>query len=214
MNRHAWKVLAFLAAVVPAAVALAMGGDHPTDHPVGGQAGWSAGLRELVNTPGRVGGFFVNASDFFYFRGDAKAFNAWLESYAALQDTPLRLVLHPGRSDDRRPWSKDGEKRLPVDWCLDVINRQWSRDAIEEKKPVKPGYDVTVHLFLGGQVGLEDLDVPLAVGVESAGEVERFVAQHQAMQTLLKTSTPAPPAEPSPRPAQAEPRPAQAEPRP
>ena len=92
-----------LALAVCAATALGLGSDHPADQPVTGQNGWPAGLAELLNAGGRVGGFFVNASDWFFFQGDAKAFNAWLEKYAALKDTPLRLVLHPGRATERRP---------------------------------------------------------------------------------------------------------------
>ena len=185
MVRTRFLVPASLLVLAAAAtIALGLGADHPADRPVGGSSGWPPALLDLVNSKGRVGGYFVNQFDSFFFQGDAKALAAWLERYAALPDTPLRLVLHPGRGDDRRPWSKPDEKRLPVDWRFDVNNRQWTREAIEEKKPVKPGYDVTVHVFLGGQVGLEDLDVPLAVSVESGGEVEEFIAHHQAKQSL------------------------------
>lgn len=187
-------------------VALGLGADHPADRPVVGQNDWPAGLAELLNADGRVGGFFVNASDWFFFQGDAKTFNAWLAKYATLKDTPLRLVLHPGRGTDRRPWSKEGETRLPVDWQVDVINRQWTREAIEEKQPVKAGHDVTVHVFLGGQVRLDDLDVPLDVEVRSGGEIEEFVAHHAAKQSLEKTPSRAPetaPAQPKDAPAPA-----------
>ncbi len=169
-----------------AALALALGADHPADHPVGGSSGWPAGLLELLNSKGRVGGYFVNQFDSFFFQGDPKAFGAWLQQYTTIPDTPLRLVLHPGRGNDSRPWSKPDEKRLPVDWRVDISNRQWTREAIIDKKPVKPGYDVTVHVFLGGQIGLEGLDVPLAVSVESGGEIEEFIAHHQAKQSLTK----------------------------
>jgi len=57
--------------------------------------------------------------------------------------------------------------------------------ADEQKKPVKPGYDATVHLGLAGNVPLESLTVPLSVNVESGGEIERFVAQHEPMQSLV-----------------------------
>ncbi len=184
-----------LALAACVATALGLGSDIPAEHPVGAQDGWPAGLADLLNSGGRVGGFFVNANDWFFFQGDAKAFNAWLEKYAALKDTPLQLVLHPGRTTDRRPWSKEGEARLPVDWQVDVINRQWTYEAIDEKHPVKPGHDVTVHVFLGGQVGLDDLDVPLGVSVESGGEIEEFVVHHQAKQSLgRRDARPKPPA--------------------
>ncbi len=194
-----------LALAVCAATALGLGADHPADQPVGGSSGWPPALLDLVNSKGRVGGFFVNANDWFFFQGDAKAFNAWLEKYAALKDTPLRLVLHPSRATDRRPWSKEGEARLPVDWQVDVINREGMRVGFQEK-PVKAGYDVTVHVFLGGQVGLDDLDVPLGVSVESGGEIEEFVVHHQAKQGLGKTPSQAPekpPAQPKDAPAPA-----------
>ena len=179
-------LVAGLALAVCVATALGLGADHPADQPVGGSSGWPPALLDLVNSKGRVGGYFVNQFDSFFFQGDAKAFAAWLERYTALPDTPLRLVLHPGRGDDRRPWSKPDDKRLPVDWQVDINNRQWTREAMEEKQPVKPGHDVTVHVFLGGQVGLGDLDVPLGVEVQSGGEIEEFVAHHQAKQSLPK----------------------------
>lgn len=194
MVRPRFLVPASLLVMATAAtIALALGADHPADHPVGGSSGWPPALLDLVNSKGRVGGYFVNQFDSFFFQGDTKALAAWLERYAALPDTPLRLVLHPGRGDDRRPWSKPDEKRLPVDWRVDVNNRQWTREAVEEKKPVKPGYDVTVHVFLGGTVGLADLDVPLAVNIESGGEIEEFIAHHAAKQSLPKAVPEAPP---------------------
>jgi hypothetical protein len=187
MVRTRFVVPASLLALAAAAtIVLALGADHPADQPVGGSSDWPPAFLDLVNSKGRVGGYFVNQFDSLFFQGDPKAFSAWLQQYAALADTPLRLVLHPGRGNDGRPWSKPDEKRLPVDWRIDINNRQWTREAMVEKKPVKPGYDVTVHVFLGGQVGLEDLDVPLGVSVESGGEIEEFIAHHQAKQSLTK----------------------------
>jgi hypothetical protein len=51
-------------------------------------------------------------------------------------------------------------------------------------KPPPP--TVVIEVYVGGQVGLEDLDVPLAVSVESGGEIEEFIAHHQAKQSLTK----------------------------
>jgi len=164
-------------------LALALGADHPKEQPVSGNEGWPTGLVELLNYKARCGGFFVNADDYFYFRADTKTFNAFLKQYAALEGPNHRLVLHPGRGTNRRPWGNDDPK--PVDWRVDVVNRAWRAAGTKDKKDLPTGHEVTIHLWLGGNVPLADLDVPLTVAVESGREIETFVADHEAKQSLL-----------------------------
>jgi hypothetical protein len=176
--------LAVLTVTASGTVALARGADHRTDYPVHGHDGWPKGLKELMNVKGRVGGYMINADDYFYFSGDAKAFNAFLAQYAAIGEAH-RLILHPGQGLDKRPWSKKDLK--PIDWFVEVTNRAWRAiGRRKENEPPPKGYAVTVHLWVGGNVGLETLHVPLNVTVKSSGEIERFVAEHETKQSLVR----------------------------
>jgi len=159
--------------------ALGLGADHPNDRPVQHKE-WPDGLAEIINAYPRVCGFFINASDWFYFKGDTKAFNAVLAAYAKLEDTPLKLVLHPGRCRAKAPWDKD--EGSPGEWSIAVIRRGW---GAPKAGPGETGnYVVTVNLWLGGDVALDGLDVPLNVDVASGREIETFVVDHQAKQSL------------------------------
>lgn len=153
--------------------------EYPPGRPVGRASYWPEGLGQLVDRENRVHGFFVNASDFFYFTGDVNAFNEFLEQYAMLKDTPLRLVLHAGRGMAGSPWDED--KEIPFEWQVSAFGWGWP----EEKYPEVPATDETesvvmMDLWLGGRVELDEVKVPLNVEVKSGGEIERFTATHEA----------------------------------
>ena len=197
------KMPAVLAAVVAlwgcAALALNEISLYPKGEPVGGVSDWPEGLKELVNIDDRVGGYAIQSDtlggypsysdDVFYFRGDAKAFAKFLDQYAKLKDTPLRLVLHPGRGMNLKPGDSKGD---PIDWSLTVWSRAWHEIPETGKTPVQKGYDITVDLYLGGNIDLKDLEVPLEIEVQSGGEIEQFIAHHQAKQSLVKPGPQAP----------------------
>ena len=48
-------------------VAMGLGADHPPGQPVFGTDAWPKGLAELVNSPLRVHGYFVNEIDVLFF---------------------------------------------------------------------------------------------------------------------------------------------------
>ncbi len=101
MNRRFPIALAAILAVAAfAAIAFAWAGEHRKDLRLTGGDGWPDGLADLVNYDGRVRGFFINTSDYFFYAGEAKALNTFLERYAALKGVPLTLVLHPGRGEE------------------------------------------------------------------------------------------------------------------
>ena len=180
MKRQAGGLtLGCIAVAACCTVAWALGGSHRNDQPYSHNE-WPAGLTDIVNTKGRVCGFFVNANDYFFFKADSKAFNGILAAYGKLKDTPLLLTLHAGRGTAREPWDKD--KSVPCEWSVYIQRRGW---GAPEAKPGETGkYVVALHLWLGGDVTLEELDVPLNVEVHSGGEIERFVAEHEAKQSL------------------------------
>ena len=146
----------------------AMGGDHPPG-PVHAQDGWPAGLVELLNREERVNGIWVNANDFFYFASDTEVFNECLQHYAALKNTPHRLVLHPGVG---LTGSLGDERDIPFEWEVRVM--RWHEDPSEVPTLV------TMELWLGGLVQLDKINVPLNVEVKSGGEIAKFIVEHKA----------------------------------
>ena len=199
MERQAVRlILSCIAMAACCTVALALGASHANDQTCSNKE-WPAGLSDTVNTKARVCGFFVNANDWFYFKGDTKAFNSVLAAYGKLKDTPLLLVLHPGRGTAREPWDK-GEG-TPCEWSIEVIRRGW---GAPKAKPGETGKCVvTIHLWLGGDVALDGIDIPLNVNLRSGAEIEKFVAEHEAKQSLVPKEAGAkkpPPATPPGKP--------------
>lgn len=158
-------MLVILAHSVPA---FARGGSHRPG-PVHAQDDWPTGLVELLNRGGRVNGNFINANDFFFFAGDSEAFNAFIKQYATLKNTPLRLILHSGVG---MTGSLSGEQNIPFEWKVSA--ERWHDD------PSGAPTLVTMELRLGGLVQLDKIKIPPDVEVKSGGEIEKFVAGHEA----------------------------------
>ena len=182
MSRNTFIVVA-MAAAVAAACSVATGwgmrfGAGPLSH----SDGWPDGLLDLCNRTSRVDGYWVNANAWCHFAGDAKAFNAFLNRYASLKTTPLRLILHPGPRRSNDGWTAD--KIVPSNWMLSILRRGWG--APELKAGETGEYVITLHLWLGDRIALQDLDVPLNVNVESSREIDRFIADHVAKQSLIR----------------------------
>jgi hypothetical protein len=180
-------ILALLTVRTPAwgiAVVLYRAGERVRPGP-----GWSKALTDLVNSPGRVDGFgLMNGRRSYYYAGDAKAFAGFLERYTALQGTPLRLVLHAGRTDQTDPRSPKTKPKVIFDWQLRVVSRWRPRSGGRTRnyKPRRiPPPAVSLEVYLGGQGGLDDVDVPLNVNVASGAEIDRFVAEHETKQSLV-----------------------------
>ena len=124
MRRVILFALALSLFSVTASEVLAVGGDHPAgkiaqDY----NKEWPTGLPDLINSGDRVWGHWVNQGDFFYYRGDAGAFNKFLASYGKLPNTPLAVVLHAGAKPLTGPLG--GEQKTPYDWQVEVMRRGW-----------------------------------------------------------------------------------------
>ena len=176
-------------------------GHHPPGVPVAGSPDWPEGTKELVNREGRISGYWSDGfgarTDSLFFAGDTDAFNEFVAQYAMLKDTPLTLVLHPGRGLPRSPWDKE----IPFEWKVHILHLDPYPAAPEAATPVgeldirslivpeEARTDVvTVNLYLGGQVELDKVKVPLNVEVKSGGEIEQFIAAHQARQQAQNLS--------------------------
>jgi hypothetical protein len=173
------KARACLAVLIPLVLAtpeaLGLGADH-SPGPLGPNPAWPRGFLELVNRAERAHGFFVNATDVFYYSGDTQALNQFLEAYARLPGASLKVIIHPGAKNASSPWDKrdNRERNLPIQWSL--------RSVIggDNEADVKAGRLSTyVDLWLGSRIRLEDVRIPANVEAASGGEIERFVADRQ-----------------------------------
>ena len=182
MNKKMFGLIAALVMLAWVQPAFSMGGEYGKGDPKSPswKLQWPVGVKELVNGENRVGGFWINSNDWFYFAGDTDSFNNFLEQYSKLQDTPLTLVLHAGKA---LPGTLgDKETATIPDWQVSIIDNAWTREAMKDKVLPKTQYTVTVNLWLGGQVDLKGLKVPNSIEVKSGGEIENFVAQHKTKQ--------------------------------
>lgn len=118
--------------------AFGLGSDYPADRPVKLDKA-PPGLNELINDKGRVGGYFVNGDDRFFFSGDTAAFGAFLKHYGSVE--PIaghRLTIHNGPGRAKSPWD-EGEGK-PCDWMLEVALISWRQghDAEVYRDPAPP----------------------------------------------------------------------------
>lgn len=181
MNRIIVSLAIALIAVVLSGPAFPMGGEHPAGFPMGQHPDWPAGLANVLGVPGRVYGYWVNANDWFFYSGDTGDFNRFIMTYAELKDTPLTLVLHTGKGQTGRLGSQ--EDKIEYDWEVKVFRRGWHPEAPPDPTTEKPGYVVAVEAWLGGEIELSKLSVPLNIKVTSEKKTEqisRFVTEHES----------------------------------
>jgi hypothetical protein len=168
-----------------AATAVLIMQEHPPGTTMPWSPDWPEGLKELVNAEGRVRGYSecgIVDSTHAYFAGAPQDFNSFLARYAQLKDTPLALVLHAGRGMTRS--ISDEEQQVPFDWQI-TVSRLKEAGGGEGHR-----YVATVDLWLGGQVGLEEIEVPLNLEVRSGGELEAFIEAHEAKRQGQETPGP------------------------
>ncbi len=124
---------------------------------------WSKGLGALVNSTNRVHGFFVNAEDIFFFRGDAATFETFLNDYSRIAGvTKHQVVLHDGAGEAKSPWAKTGQ---PCDWSLYACPQAWLDPFNTHKPSVATNYVITVNFWTGGKIPFEKIKVPSNVEV-------------------------------------------------
>jgi len=142
---------------------------------------WPAGLKELIHLEGRVYGriFQMDAPSCkgvsHYYVGDYESFNWFLKQYAKVKPAPLTLILHPRVGAVSRVAGKEG--RILFDWQIQITT---ARSLKKETENEKQKYKVTVDLWIGGNVDMGKIEVPLNIELKSGGEIEKFVAAHQA----------------------------------
>jgi hypothetical protein len=147
------------------------------------------GVSELVKLFPWVNAYFMNVSDHYCFAGDAKSFNQFMKQYASVQDTEHTLILHAGREMTGPIGAKE---TIPVDWRVSVhkvVKGMWHhRGKVHAEDPEHP-YVVDVHLWLGGAIPLDHIEVPGEVTVISGGEIEEFISEHKRQRQRSREKT-------------------------
>lgn len=155
--------------------------EHP-DGPITGNPDWPKGLAELINQESRFYGYFINADDYFFFRGDTEEFNKFLKEYTELEGFPHILVIHPGRGIENRLGS---EEKFEFDWELKALRWGWDAYVSEELKD-EVDCLVILHVWLGSGIDLEEIEVPLHINLKSSREIEKFIEEHKFKQRESK----------------------------
>ena len=175
MKRFIFIYLVFV--LFPFSRVWALGGEHimgPNGKFVDYSPFWPPEFVDLVNSGGCFDGFWINANDWFFFRGDAKTFNEFLKAYGSLKNTPLQVIIHAGSERPGLPWDSSRPTSL-YNWQLEILKRGWGVPKIPNKPEEK--YIVTVNLWIDKQIKLSDVIVPETIQLKSAGEIEQFIAQ-------------------------------------
>ncbi len=161
------------AALTWCAQAFPLMGEHMAGFPVGRNPQWPEGLADVLNSPGRVYGFFDNFLDLYFFAGDTDDFNDLLKRYSKVEGIPLKLVLHQGQGKT----GTFGRDQIPFDYELAMSF--W----IQHGKPV---CSAAVGLWVGGEVELDKVEVPpnvvveTTVNLEDHQEIARFISDQKA----------------------------------
>lgn len=177
MKKQGVWFVALVLMLTGAQAASAMGGTHGKGAPKKpvSVSTWPKGVAGLANREDRTGGYWINASDWFYYAGDAKAFNEFLQQYAKVQGTPRILVLGgvKGLAGAFGSAAATGH-----DWELSVAG--WGQAS------------ATVTLPLEGRIRLKDIHVPANIQVVFVGEpnreVETFLAERNVKQGQVKNA--------------------------
>lgn len=132
-------------------------------------------ILSLMNFPGRVygdHGFFGGNGNFenLYFRGGAQVFNRFLDQYSHLKIKSFFLTIHVGRPIVQGTFGVKPEKEIRYDW-------QYYRWIPDDKDQLET---VSVDIWIGGNIRLDEIKVPANIELRSGGEIEKFVADHEA----------------------------------
>ena len=143
--------------------AFGMGSDHKKgDLPP--HDGWPVGTYEAVNLPCRVHGYWINSSDTLFYKDGNAVLEEMLQKLGSIQGLTVRVILHPSKVIAKSPWSK--EVLDSADWTVTISGKE----AITQIQN-----QVTVDIWLGGNVSLDDLKIPQDIDVKSGNEIEAYI---------------------------------------
>jgi len=164
MSRVAFPFL--LSLLLAPASCFGFGMDHKSgDLPL--RDSWPDGVYDAVNQPNRVLGYWVNSSDTLFYKGSNAELQEMVRKLTKANGTQTDVVLHAGTGVAKSPWSK--ERIDTADWSVTIAGY----DAITKTQD-----RITIEVWLGGSVTLDDLHLPATVNVKSGGEIESFIKRH------------------------------------
>ena len=143
-----------------------MGSDHKSGD-LRPHDGWPDGVYAAVNQPNRVHGFWVNSTDRLFYKGSQDELQEMTRQLANAKSAQTEMVLHIGTGIAKSPWSKK-----PVDtadWSVTIAGD----DAISKTQDL-----ITIDVWIGGNISLDELDLPPSVRIKSGGEIEAFIKRH------------------------------------
>src|SRR5262249_19206163 len=158
-----------------------------------------------------VHGYWVNWEDVFFYAGDAKAFNQFIDAYSKFKYRKLKVVLHVGPHSAQSPWDK-APRVIAADWSLYIWNTGYPLEGkVLIAKPGQTEVEIAptgepaptrVDVWVGARLKLQDLRIPAGLDVSAAsdappaGEIEKFLIARKttpAEQTKIRPpSTPEP----------------------
>lgn len=121
------------------------------------------GLMPIVNDKSRVLLFWVNGSEYLYYKGATKELNVALSHFAKVDVKNHVVAIRPGPADSRK-----GEKAISYNWNLHLvggISRTRATDDIEDLDWQK---DPVLTIYIGGDIDLDKLEIPEGVTLRAA----------------------------------------------
>ena len=94
-----------------------------------------------------------------------------------LENVDVKVVLHAGKGQAKSPWSK-----APVcdtDWAVSFSDPIPKEIAERENLPVSKAHQVTVDIWIGGEIDLGQLELPANLELQSGNEIEEFIRKYK-----------------------------------
>jgi hypothetical protein len=163
---RAWLPI-MLSLLITPSYCFGLGADHKNgDLPQ--HEGWTSGTYEAVNRPSRVHGYWINSSDTLFYKGMKSELNEMMLKLSEANEGKTVVVLHAASGIAQSPWSKN-----PIDTA------DWSVTISGSEAIASMQNQIKIDIWLGGSIGLDDLQVPPSVDLKSGGEIEAFIERYK-----------------------------------
>lgn len=128
----------------------------------------------VINDSHRVYQVWVNGNENFCFAGDTQALNAALKNLAAIKSQGLTVVLRPGPGKGN---SLKKDRSFDYNWQLHLLGgiaRSMSKEHLGANIWDPSPY---LHVYVGGQIKLDDIEVPTGVTLLEIADLQTRYAK-------------------------------------
>jgi hypothetical protein len=167
--------MAILALLLLASTALALGALYGRGNPKEpmGASHYPKGFSELANQANRFGGYFVNASDWFFYEGKTADFQEFAKKYVKIEGYKPRIEVIVGEGKPSVPFGKEEAAKWPkrYDWQLSLVAERGFG-----------GHALLITLPAEGSVDLEKVELPPGIEIfckEPNDAVKRFLERYK-----------------------------------